>query len=392
MNRRDVLRFGAAAALTGLMPTGALIAGEVRRLPTLILIELQGGNDGLNTVIPYADPLYVKMRPKIGFAPDEVLKIDEQLGLHPALKPLMADWDAKQLAIFLGVGYPNSDRSHFRGIQIWDTALDSERLASEGWVAKALHKAGGTPRTADAVLLGRMHAGPVESLDIKAVSLNDPARLKRLASSIDDDHMMDGGPKNVLVQQIAALQSTVKVAGQDLIARLDTVPDSALGTFPTHNFGKQMRDALRLIAAGVDVPVIKISQGSFDTHINQRNPQEKLLRELAEGIAAFRDGAKSLSKWDDVLLVTYSEFGRRPIENGSLGTDHGTAAPHFALGGRVKGGFQFKQPSLETLAAGDMVPTGDFRQIYTTILQRWWGLKPDGILAGSYDAVDFLRT
>ncbi|WP_379877787.1 DUF1501 domain-containing protein [Lacibacterium aquatile] len=391
MNRRDILRYGAAAAFTGLMPTGALIAGEVKRLPTLILIELQGGNDGLNTVIPYADPLYAKMRPKIGFAPDEVIRIDEQLGLHPALKPLMTDWDAKELAIFLGVGYPNSDRSHFRGIQIWDTALDSERLASEGWVAKALTKAGGKPRSADAVLLGRMHAGPVESFDIKAVSLNDPARLKRLSADIDADHMMEGAPKNILVQQIAALQSTVKVAGQELIARLDTVPDSALGTFPTHTFGKQMRDALRLIAAGVDVPVIKISQGSFDTHINQRNPQEKLLRELAEGIAAFRDGAKALSKWDDILLVTYSEFGRRPVENASLGTDHGTAAPHFALGGRVKGGFQFKQPSLDVLANADMVPSGDFRQIYTTVLQKWWGLKPDGILAGTYDTVDFLR-
>ncbi len=212
---------------------------------------------------------------------------------------------------------------------------------------------------------------------IKAVSLSNPGNFAKAATAVSIPEQLR---RNPVLDQISAVQGTLRVAGDDIQAKLKSVPASLTADFPKTGMGAQFADALRLLAAGVDAPVIKLSLGSFDTHIDQAPQHARLLGDFATALTAFRKAAQTAGLWDKVIVLTYSEFGRRPAENGSKGTDHGTAAPLFLAGGTVRGGLIGTQPPLDKLVNDDLVHTMDFRQVYASLLQSLWGLDAGTVL------------
>lgn len=334
----------------------------------LLLVELKGGNDGLNTVIPYADPLYRELRPGIGLARERVLQLDEHIGLHAKLEPLMEAWQARDLAIVQGVGYPDPNRSHFRSIEIWDTASSSSQTLSEGWVARALQHTLPKKLGVDGIVIDT-NALPLMGAALRTVVMEDADAFLRQPQPSQDGPVDDGG--NLALRHLLAVRREVNEAAVELRERLQAAPNPAR-PYANGPFGQQLDLATRLIVGGVPVRAVKIALAGFDTHANQAPTHEALLATLADGLAIFRRNMIATKWWDDVLVLTYSEFGRRAEQNASAGTDHGTAAPLFVLGGRARGGLHGSYPSLAELQDGDLRHTVDFRNVYSAVARGCW--------------------
>ena len=395
MQRRHLLRLGSgltgAALLAAHAPgwaqaVGRRASGAADRI--LILVELKGGNDGLNTVVPYADPLYTQLRPTLAVPAGDVLRLDERTGLHPELKPLLAFWERKELAIVQGVGYPQPNLSHFRSIEIWDTASNSGEYLADGWLARGM-KAGLAARavfTAEGVRIGSSDFGPLAGA--RAVSLNNPEAFvndARLASPHD-------APGNAALQHLLRVEADVSQAADGLRA----APYAFTTSFPAGAFGNGVRAASQVVASQRGrggIPVITLTLGSFDTHQNQAGQHANLLRQLAEGLAALRSALTEVDAWDRTVVMTFSEFGRRARQNQSNGTDHGTAAPHFIAGGAVRGGLYGQAPELARLdGVQNLAYSTDFRQLYAGIAKDWWGVDAERVVRGRYEPLRFLNT
>jgi len=351
----------------------------------LILIELKGANDGLNTVVPYSDPLYASLRPRIALERSTLLSLTEREALHPSLAPLMALWDNKELAIIQGLGYPNPNLSHFRSIEIWDTASRSEEYLDAGWLARTFAQ---TPApagfAADGVVVGSNDMGPLSGRGVRTIALADTAqflRTAKLAQAGKDE-------RNKALRHILAVETEVVHAASKLNTNYQFKTE-----FPKNGFAGQIRTAAQLVASNAGIGVIRLTLGGFDTHANQVGTHANLLRDLAEGIAALKAALVELNRWESSLIMTYAEFGRRPRENQSNGTDHGTANVHFATGGKVRGGIYGEAPQLGRLDGNGNLPFAvDFRSAYSTVISNWWGLDATRVLNGRFAALDFLRT
>jgi uncharacterized protein (DUF1501 family) len=382
MKRRDFL-FASVAALAAprLAAAASHARADYRRL--LILIELKGGNDGLNTVVPYADETYYALRPRLGVRRDEVLQLDERTGLHPSLKPLLPLWQGRELAIVQGVGYPQPNLSHFRSIEIWDTASRSEEYLQDGWLARqfALQPAP-AGFAADGVSVGGADLGPLAGTGARAIALNDPETFLRQAKLAKPS----GAKRN------AALAHILKVEGDVVQAAAQLNAQTAFRTeFPRGPFGNAVRTAAQLAANPAGIAAIRISLGNFDTHQGQPAQHQRLLGDLAEGLAALKSALVEIGRWDSTLVMTYAEFGRRPQENNSMGTDHGTASAHFVAGGRVRGGLYGAPPQLGALEGGNLRHAVDFRSLYATAIERWWGADSARVLGGRFERLDLLK-
>src|SRR5258706_8848645 len=384
MDRREFLTaIGGAAAIAG-TPRFALAGPPGRYDNLLVLVELKGGNDGLNTVVPYADMEYYSLRPRIAIARDQVLQLDAQSGLHPALQPLMTPWQNHELAVVQGVGYPGANLSHFRSIEIWDTASKSSEYLSDGWLTRAFAQAP-VPQSyaADGIVVGSADMGPLAGGGTRALALTNTeqfVRQARLAGRV-------GASRNKALSHILKVEQDVVQAAVNLTA----VP--VLGTeFPNNAIGNAFKTAGQVIASKAGVAVVKVTQNGYDTHSGQPGTQQRLLKELADGMTAMRAAMQEIERWETTLMMTYCEFGRRPKENQSGGTDHGTANAHFALGGRVKGGLYGLPPALTRLDANGNLPFAvDFRDLYATALERWWGVNSTVALSGRFRPVDLLQ-
>ena len=356
-----------------LLPNAARAAGEGEASwdKIAILVELKGGNDGLNTVVPYRDPLYKQFRPNLALGKDEVLQLDENLGLHPALEGVFGAWKKDEVALALGCGYQKPNRSHFRSIDIWNTAANSDQHLGEGWISRVF----ATTRRpqefmADGVVLGQGDAGPMRGGGMRSVVMRNPHEFVELGQDAQEGmqaapigalgHLL--GVENDLARAVRTLKAQMAKS-----PKLDTI-------FPNTGFGKQMKTATELISSGIPLAVIKVAQGGYDTHAGQGNRHRNLLSELDGGLSAFRAAMQEIGAWNRGIVMTYSEFGRRVKENGSAGTDHGTAAPHFFMGGKVKGGIFGEQPKLDDLGNGDLKYSMDYRSLYETLTRRWWNL------------------
>jgi uncharacterized protein (DUF1501 family) len=377
MNRRRFLR----ASLPALLLPHAAWAQPAGYRRLLILVELKGGNDGLNTVVPHADDQYYRLRPRLALR--EVLPLDARTGLHPALEPLLPLWKARELAIVQGVGYPAPNLSHFRSIEIWDTASKSDEYLTEGWLARVFagHSA---PRefAADGVAVGGNDMGPLAGSGVRAIALNDPAaflRRARLASPA-------GKGYNSALNHILRVEADIAQAASRLHGGTSFTTE-----FPRGAFGNAVRVAAQLAANPAGVAAIRLSLGGFDTHQNQAPIHQRLIGELAAGLGALKAALVEADRWNSTLVMTYAEFGRRAQENNSGGTDHGTAAAHFVAGGRVKGGLYGEAPRLDDLDNGNLRHSVDFRSLYATALERWWGLPAPGVLKGRFAPLDLLR-
>ncbi len=365
MLRRDFIKFLSGVPVLAYCPQ--LVYANTKKQKTIILVELQGGNDGLNTVIPYSDPEYYKLRPNIAIPKDEVLQLSNKLGFHPALQSILPAWKGNDIAIVNGVGYENPNRSHFRSIEIWETASQSEDYATEGWLAKHL-LAQTMPVDINAIVVDN-DLGPLSGTD-NAIIINDVEKFLQGARKLNKT---SNSLNNSALQHIQKVQSSIALSAEQLALKVKSAKNIK-ASFPKTSFSRDLKTIASIMAAGVNVPVYKLSLGSFDTHAGQQWQHKKLLQTLGDGLAAFRSALQEQSLWDDVVVMTYSEFGRRAQENASRGTDHGTAAPHFIMGGKVKGGFYGEQPSLTNLVNGDLVYKVDFKLVYTSIVQQSWSL------------------
>lgn len=386
MDRRSFVKLAASLPLAAITPSlgfaAAQAGADYRKL--LVLIELKGGNDGLNTVVPYADAAYYDLRPKLGIPRDQVVKLSDAVGLHPSLEPLVPLWKNRELAVLQGIGYPDPNLSHFRSIEIWDTASKSDEYLQDGWLTRTF-VAAPTPTefAADGVIVGSPDLGPLAGGGTRVIALTNTEqflRQARLAAA-------EGRTRN------KALQHILKVDGDILQAASHLHADHVFETpFPEGAFGNSIKTACQVVANKAGIAVLRVTLAEFDTHSGQPNTQARLLTELGRGIAALKSALIELDRWNDSLVLTYAEFGRRPKENLSSGTDHGTASAHFALGGRVAGGLYGAQPRLDQLT-GDGNPRHaiDFRSVYATVLERWWGVSSVGTLGGHFQTLPIIR-
>ena len=366
MDRRQFLELAGLAGLVAVAPSVAFAAPSQR---VVLFVELNGGNDGLNTVVPYKDPQYRRLRPSLALHPDKLLSIDPTTGLHPSLTQTSAMWERGEVAIIEGLGYASPNRSHFRSIEIWETGTDSDKYSHDGWVARAVPASRVANMNPAGLIVGGGGEGPL--IGSRTLELDEPKRLFKMARRLKPTEV--AGVSNPALAHVLRTQNDV-LAGVDKIRQHAT----AGSRFKEHFGGKRqlrpMELAAELIASGLPLMAVKVRVPGFDTHVNQARPHARLLQVVDEGIAAFRGAMKSAGMWDDVLVVTYSEFGRRPRENGGAGTDHGTAAPHLVFGGKVRGGRYGQRPSLTDLDTdGDLKHTTDYRRLYATVAQNWWG-------------------
>ena len=365
MDRRTLLKLLAYGS-TMLPYTLAAKAEPKAPLPNyLVLIELNGGNDGLNTVIPFNDPRYYTARPTIAIQKKEVLPLNDQLGLHPSMNAMKRLYDQHELAIVQGVGYPRPNRSHFRSIEIWDTASSSDEYLDHGWIhdIALLERF----RTKGVVLGGEL--GPLEGMTSGVIKVD---RLKQFLNQSKNipSHVTYLNDNSALLHLLKT-EAEITRSATLLRERLKSIP--LAHPYAHTQFGRELDIATRIIDSTLPIPVLKIRLGSFDTHFNQPYKHAVLLKELSDGLATLRDNLMASGQWKNTLVVTYSEFGRRVAENASKGTDHGTAAPHFVTGGKVKGGIYGPMPSLENLDRnGDLIYTTDFRSLYHTIEKEWF--------------------
>jgi uncharacterized protein (DUF1501 family) len=363
----------------------------------LVLINLQGGNDGLNTVVPFAMQQYYRYRPTMGVTPNDVLRLNEQVGFNPALRPLKTMFDKGQLAVIQGVGYPQPDHSHFRSTEIWQTA-EPEKYTSTGWLGRYLDNAG-LPK---ANLFNAVAVSPVlpevlnaRDIDVPAIdnlrgyglaSDRIPGGRDAFRSIVNDTTLPFNSP---YLARVAEIEVHAQKGAEELPKLVAGYQTNA--AYPATNLGRSLALAAQIAGSKLGTRVIYVQHGSFDTHTNQKAVQDRLLGELANALSAFYDDLAAHGNDKRVLTMTFSEFGRRVAENASRGTDHGEAAPLFLVGGNVKGGVYGNHPSLDDLDKGDLKYTTDFRSVYVTVLEQWLGRSAQGIIAGSFASLPVMR-
>jgi uncharacterized protein (DUF1501 family) len=363
----------------------------------LVVLELTGGNDGLNTVIPFKDPEYAKLRPTLKIAPGEVKKINDELGLHPQLDGMAKLLQDHALCVVQGVGYPNPDQSHFRSMDIWQSASTAPTPA-EGWVGRALKSLPGTPS---------FH---IKSSNERAPLALDgaPVRVPSIANLADFQLQVAAASGADKREQRAVIEGTVR--GGKGPALLDFVQRTAENTYassrrlqeigknyepkapyPATPLGNRLKLAAQLIDAGLGARVFYVALDNFDTHSTQAPAHSALLGQLSGAVTAFYKDLAARGNGDRVLLMTFSEFGRRAKENGSKGTDHGSAAPMFLVGGKVKAGAVGKHPSLTELEMGNLKHHTDFRRVYAAVLEKWLGVSSKDVLGATFEPADVFK-
>lgn len=353
---------------------------------TLVLITLYGGNDGLNTVIPYADPAYAKARPGLSYKPAEALKLDESLGLNPALKGLQRYFGDKRLAIVRGVGYPGADRSHFRSMDIWHTA-EPQRPGNTGWLGRWLDTAGGDPRLAVSfervlppLLAGATSAGAVVGANGLRLPRNfSLPTISGLGTPVEGEPLLQARAASCFAD-LTRVDALVREVKEDAAERAAAEGPQATGTGGQTAIQAQLNLVAQCIEAKVATRVYSVSLGGFDTHADEKQPHQALLGMLDRAVSGFLDRMSKSEDGKHTAVVIYSEFGRRVKANASDGTDHGTASDVLILGHRVRGGLYGEPPSLTDLDRGDLKYRVDFRDIYATLLERVLGTDAEQVL------------
>ncbi len=397
--RRDFLKHSALLAMGSTVPlflrnsaAAAWRSGKPANDRILVVIQLTGGNDGLNTVVPYGDELYAKYRVALRIGKDQVLKIDDYHGLHPAMKGVRELLEDGLVGIVQGVGYPNPSRSHFRSMDIWHTASVAERLPETGWLGRALEQPPvrdyrGNPAICfggaelPLALAGRRTVPLVASLDQFRLEMEE--ELRRVSTTVAAVPRPD--PTLQFLQR--SILDSYQTAAQ--FERITATYKPAVA-YPDTPLGRKLRMIAQVIAGGFDTRIFYTSIDGFDTHSGQAPRHQLLLSRLSEAVTAFCRDMQQQGHLDRILIMTFSEFGRRVGENASEGTDHGTAAPMFLFGGRVRSGLIGPHPPLDDLVDGDLKFHTDFRSVYAAVLERWLGIPSEPVLMGRFDPVEIV--
>lgn len=396
LKRKEFLKIGSLASASLFMPQFLKAFERNKTVPpgnrVLVVIQFSGGNDGLNTVIPVSSDIYYQKRPKISITKAEAGMLTTDVGLHPALGALTSLYGDGSLAILNSVGYPNPDRSHFRSMDIWQTASDSKDYLTSGWIGRYLDaqcKACDKPTQA-------LELDDVLSLALKGeqqsgLACKDP---RRLYGSSSEKYFRDlsAGHLPAHDETVDYLYKTMSetISSAEYIFKQSRLNPST-ATYPNTTFGKDVKTIASLIFSDINTRIYYVSLGSFDTHVNQNAQQTRLFSEFNDAIASFTTDLKKNNRFEDVLIMSFSEFGRRVAQNASNGTDHGTANNMFFIGGGLKQkGLLNEMPDLSDLTDGDIKHKIDFKSVYATVLNKWLKVDDRTILGQQYNYLDFI--
>jgi uncharacterized protein (DUF1501 family) len=385
--RRRFLQSSSLLALAPTVPlflarTGQAAASDKDRR-VLVVVQLDGGNDALNTLVPFADPQYEKLRPRLKIGKDSLMKVSDALGLHPSLLPLDKLLQAGQLAVLPGVGYPNPNRSHFESMAIWHTArFGEDERKGYGWIGRALD-----PTAATSYVVGGAVPAALRGRRSAAVCLSRAGEFL-LAEPQAARQAIGPEPGNELLAFVRR-QAVDANAAASRLAKLPA--DEAAGGIFRGGLAERLRLIARLLQADLGARVYYTAQSGYDTHADQQYTHANLLAEFAAAVAAFFEDVKAARLAERVALLAFSEFGRTLKENGSAGTDHGTAGAVFLAGPGVQGGVVGAMPSLTDLVDGEPKMTTDFRAVYATILEDWLGLPAADVLAGRFARLEIFK-
>jgi uncharacterized protein (DUF1501 family) len=397
IKRKDFIQIGSLATASMMLPKFLKAFEGTTMVPmgnkVVVILQLSGGNDGLNTVIPVRNDLYYKARPRLGIVKSKALSLTDEVGLHLALTGFKDLYDDGSLGIVNSVGYPNPDRSHFRSMDIWHTASQSTEYWNNGWVGRYLDaQCKGCDKPTQAIEIDDILSLALKGDDIKGIAVKDPKRLygtanEKFFKEVMKNHTDEAGeqPADYLYKTMAETLSSADYIFQQ--SKLH--PTKA--DYPKTDLGNSMKTIASLIFSEINTKVYYVSLGSFDTHINQDAQQQRLFTEMNDAVKAFVKDLKMNNRFDDVMLFTFSEFGRRVQQNASNGTDHGTANNMFLISGGLKQkGLINPLPDLADLDEGDLKYKVDFKNVYATILNKWLKADDKAILAKQYEFLNFI--
>ncbi len=378
-----------------------------------VVVQMSGGNDGLNTVIPYADDAYQKARPAIGKSADAVLKLNNYVGLNPNLAPMKELYDQGMMSIIQGIGYPNPNRSHFRSMDIWHSGIPEKEMTTSGWLGRYFDNTcvGEDPHTG--IAIGDTAPLAMKGERITPLSFERPDNYRYKGSDADHYQQLNGGMEHpgskASSAPKAAAPAKIITPGSQLEFLTRTAMDAQVSSdritkivngyntpheYPKNEFGQGLRTIAAMIRGNLPTRVYYVSIGGFDTHANQAGRHDGLMTQLAQGVSAFWKDMKDQKNEERVLMMCFSEFGRRVQQNASQGTDHGAAAPMFLLGPSIekKAGLVGQHPSLTKLDQGDLIYNIDFRNVYATVLQDWLNTPSKPILGQQFKTMPIFKT
>ncbi len=393
MDRRRFLRTTSMVSTAMMMPRflHAMPKAHGGNGRILVVVQLTGGNDGLNTVVPYRNEIYYRERPVLAIGRDKVLPLTEELGLHPAMIGLRELYDDGSLTVINGVGYPQPDRSHFRSMDIWHTASGSDQYLETGWLGRYLDASGEPPH--GVIEFGGSLSLANKGQRSKAIALTDPRRFHAatrepyFAALAGELHQQEHVQLGYLYRTMAETYRSAGYIHETLRPQTSNTP------WPNNELAAQLRQVSAFIRSGMETSVYYTSTDGFDTHVNQAVRHEKLLGALSSSLRAFMADMKDAGRAEEVLVMVFSEFGRRVKQNANNGTDHGTASNVFLLGGGLRApGIYNALPDLTVLDSnGDLPHTVDFRSIHSTLLQGLLGMRLNTVIDPSFGPLPLLK-
>jgi len=397
IKRKQFIQLGSLATASLFLPKFMKAFEAPKMVPpgnkVMVVLQLSGGNDGLNTVIPVRNDLYYSARPKLGIPKENALLLTDEVGLNPALAAFKDLYDDGSLGIMNGVGYPNPDRSHFRSMDIWQSASSSNEYINNGWLGRYLDaQCGGCDKPVQALEIDDVLSLSLKGEKMNGIAMRDPRRLyntshEKYFKDVLEQHTQEQGEQSVdyLYKTMAETLSSADYIFEQSKLRPTTA------TYPTTGLGQSLKTIASLVFSDITTKVYYVSLGSFDTHVNQEGQQKRLFTEMNDAIKAFVADLKTNNRFQDVLLMTFSEFGRRVTQNASGGTDHGTANNMFFVSGALRQkGVLNAMPSLADLQEGDLKHSVDFKDVYATVLHKWLQANDVEILGKKSDYLEFI--
>ena len=399
MKRRDFLKNTALASGAFLVPAflkplEALAKSELTGYKNLVIIQLSGGNDGLNTIIPFGNDIYYQKRKTIAINQADVIKLNDMQGLNPNLSALKELYDQGWMGIINSVGYPNPDRSHFRSMDIWQTASGSNEFLTTGWIGRYLDSNCQDCKSPYAAIeVDDTLSLAMKGTKMKGIAVQDPYKLYQTTREpFFKDLVHDHGDGNLNEDNLGYLYKTmIETYSSAEYIQKTSKTYMVTGTYPATGLGNQLKTVSKFINSGLQTRVYYVSLSGFDTHVGQQNQQGRQLKVYGDAVAAFVKDLKQTGKLDDTLIMTFSEFGRRVEQNASNGTDHGTANNILLFGGKLnKPGIFNEVPDLSQLDNGDLKYQIDFRDVYATLLDKWLNVNNSQILGKNFAGLNFL--
>ena len=395
IKRKGFLQIGSLATASLLLPKFLKAFEKPMMVPpgnkVVVVIQFSGGNDGLNTVIPIRNDIYYKERPTLGITKENSVQLTDEVGLNPALISFKDLYNDGSLGILNNVGYPNPDRSHFRSMDIWQTASNSNEYSNTGWIGRYLDaQCNSCDKPTQAVEIDDILSLALKGENNNGLAFKDPRKLysssnEKYFKDIAADHNKGEETADYLYKTMSETLSSA-----DYIFQQSKLHPTA-ETYPATGLGKDLKTIASLIMSDINTKVYYVSLGSFDTHVNQQQQQKKLFTELNDAVQAFTKDLKKNNRFQDVLLMTFSEFGRRVSQNASGGTDHGTANNMFFISGGLKEkGVLNSLPTLTDLKEGDLKHTVNFKNVYATVLNKWLGADDAMILGTKKEYLNFV--